>query len=88
MIKFENMFYGSILFKLVGVIVIWFFKSLFSLKIVSFRYIWKGGKSNESDDLVDHLSSETVQIFVGFFTILIITFWTTGIFHQMFISPS
>ena len=78
------MFYGSILFKLVGVIVIWLLKSLFSLKIASFSSIWKGGKSNESDDLVDHLSSETIQIFVGFFTILIITFWTTGIFNQVF----
>lgn len=77
------MFYGSIVFKLVGVIVIWLLKSLFSLRIASFAHIWKGGKSNESDDLADHLSSETIQIFVGFFTILIITFWTTGIFNQM-----
>jgi cytosine/uracil/thiamine/allantoin permease len=77
------MFYGSILFRLVGVIVIWLIKSLFSLKIASFTYIWNGEKSNESNDLVDHLSSEIIQIFVGFITILIITFWTTGIFNQM-----
>ena len=78
------MFYGSILFKLVGVIVIWLFISLFSLKIASFSYIWKGENSNESDDLADHLSSEIIQIFVGAFTILIIAFWTLGIFNQIF----
>jgi cytosine/uracil/thiamine/allantoin permease len=77
------MFYGSILFKLVGVIVIWLLKSLFSLRIISFNHIWKGDESNKSDDLADHLSSETIQIFIGFITILIITFWTTGIFNQM-----
>ena len=52
------MFYGSILFKLVGVIVIWLLKSLFNLKIVSFTQIWKGGKSNDSGDFADHYRSE------------------------------
>jgi cytosine/uracil/thiamine/allantoin permease len=78
------MFYGSILFKFVGVIVIWFLKSIFSFKIASFVNIWKGEKSNKSNDLADHLSSETIQIFIGFLTILIVTFWTTGIFNQIF----
>ena len=35
---------------------------LFSLKIVSFSYIWKGENSNESGGWADQLSSEIIQI--------------------------
>ena len=78
------MFYGSILFKFIGVIVIWFTKSLFNLRVASFKDIWNGGKANESDDLTDYLSSEIIQIFIGFIVLMIFLFLITGTYKQIF----
>ncbi len=73
------MFYGSILFRFVGVITIWIIKSIYNLKIVSFKKVWIDEKAEESDDLIDSLSSELIQIFVGVAVMLIIVFYITGI---------
>lgn len=73
------MFYGSILFRFVGVVTIWIVKSIYKLKIVSFKKVWIDEKAEESDDLIDSLSSELIQIFVGFFVLMFIAFVITGI---------
>ena len=73
------MFYGSILFRFVGVVTIWIIKSIYKLKIVSFKKVWNYEKAEESDDLIDSLSSELIQIFVGVVVMLIIVFYITGI---------
>jgi hypothetical protein len=65
------MFYGSILFRFIGVFIIWIFKSIFRLKLQSFKNIWQGEKTKDSDDLTDHASNEIIQIFVGFLFIII-----------------
>ena len=68
------MFYGSILFRFVGVVTIWIIKSIYKLKIVSFKKVWIDEKAEESDDLIDSLSSELIQIFVNCFTMNIFIF--------------
>jgi hypothetical protein len=78
------MFYGSILFRFVGVLFIWIVKSIFRWKILSFKYIWNGEESAKSDDFIDYASSEIVQIFLGFFILMFIAFWVTGLFNQIF----
>jgi hypothetical protein len=78
------MFYGSILFRFVGVLFIWIVKSIFRWKILSFKYIWNGEEASKSDDFFDYASSEIVQIFLGIFIVMFIAFWVTGIFNQIF----
>jgi hypothetical protein len=78
------MFYGSILFKFIGVIVIWFTKSLFNWRVASFKDIWNGKKTNENNDLTDYLSCEIIQIFIGAIVLIIFLFFTTGTYKQIF----
>ena len=78
------MFYGSILFRFVGVVFIWVLKSIYKWEIVSFKYIWNGEDSGNNDDFFNFASSELKQIFIGFIIIILIAFLCTGIFKQLF----
>jgi len=60
------MFYGSVVFRFFGALVLWMFDFFYSLlvrkKIKTFREIWIGP---ESDDFADHSAYELKQIIIG-----------------------
>ena len=67
------MFYGSIVFRFFGVLVVFILRLIFSVltrkKIMSFSDIWKGP---ESDDLADYAGNEMLHNFIGFVFVLFI----------------
>jgi len=69
------MFYGSILFRFLGVIIILIYRNLFALikkkKVISFGEVWS--ISNNSDP-VNAFSYEMICIIIGVIFILIIVF--------------
>jgi hypothetical protein len=71
------MFYGSILFRFLGVLVILVYKNLISLikkrKMIPFSQVWSISKSS---DPTDSFSYEMICIIIGVIFILIFLFLT------------
>jgi hypothetical protein len=69
------MFYGSYLFKLIGVTVIWLAKKITSFvtnkKSDSFKMIWTGKKNEDS---INDTSNELSQILLGAIVLSILLF--------------
>lgn len=69
------MFYGSYLFKFIGVTVIWLAKKITSFvtnkKSDSFKMIWTGKKNEDS---INDTSNELSQILIGAFVLSVILF--------------
>jgi hypothetical protein len=67
------MFYGSQIFRFVGVLVSWLFVNVYKLIIrqntVSFKYLWKGPNY---DDAADGAAHEMKYIFLGFVILMLI----------------
>lgn len=70
------MFYGSIIFRFIGVLIRWVFEGIiFKLvrkgKIKSFKEVWNGPYS---DDLANNASYEISNIIIGIIVFLVIAF--------------
>lgn len=69
------MFYGSYLFKLIGVSVIWLVKKTYSFisnkKSDSFKMIWTGKKNEDS---INDTSNELLQILIGAIVLSVLLF--------------
>ncbi len=67
------MFYGSIVFRFFGVLIVFILHLVFSFftqkKFISFLDIWNG---NKNDDIVNSTKSEIIYIFIGFVFVLFI----------------
>ena len=74
------MFYGSIIFRFFGVLVVWLLRLLYSLitrkKIKTFLEIWKG---SDYDDLANSASYEMKFIVIGFIFLMIVCWYLAKI---------
>lgn len=71
------MFYGGILFRIIGVVVTWGFLMLKSIvsrsKIRKFSEIWTGPDVEEELDMFNVIGNEFLQKVIGAITLIIIT---------------
>lgn len=75
------MFYGSVVFRFIGTLVRWivFFISnvILNKKILSFKEVWNGPKSNDS---INFASYEFSNILLGMFSLFVFILLTLYVF--------